>query len=223
MPLHKLREKNGRWTRERVSRWYAIVGVVIVGVLFFSFSPSSKHSSVSNVQAQEVVEHFQNGDCMREAGQLACSFTDKDTLRKWNETYPKKLEQELEGWKLKAGAPSAILKRVCRDEGFYDADCPRILYGMAKRESQFGTLMVGDGGRSIGWFHILDIHKNVTKACKMDLECSARFSLGRMIEYGFEQDRDRGIMAHNGTPGIPATVTYLNWVKTYMQDFDSLQ
>lgn len=212
------RDTQGRFAVSR--KKFAVIGLLLAGIFVYC-APMSANQGSKNIDPV-TAEHLTNGDCERIDNALHCNFSDKETLRKWAETYPEHLEKEINELKIKAGLPSAILRRVCREEGLTDDDCPRILYGMAMQESKFGKLMIGDSGRSEGYFHILDIHK-LSDSCKYDLECSARFSLKRMIRYGFESNRDVAVMAHNGTPGIPATLAYLSKVKTYMNGFDSLK
>lgn len=211
------RNKSGWWTRKKRPwlKYQVTVILSLAATLVYCPPEAWKYDQGTNSIDPEIVENFKNGNCKRVGHQIACDYTDKETAKKWAVA----MEKQAEEWKRKAGEPTAILKRVCREEGVLDADCPRVLYGMAMRESSFGTNMVGDGGRSLGWFQILDIHTKVTKACKYDLECSARFSLRRMIEHGFNTDRDYAIMAHNGKPHKPATLTYLADVKQKMKLF----
>lgn len=131
-----------------------------------------------------------------------------ETLYKWHEWETNQLKQDVSKWKTKAGEPTAILSHVCRQNGITAKDCPITLYAMAQHESYFGKAMSGDGGRSQGYFHILDIHK-LPKTCTHDLECSANFTLKRMIRYGYKTNPSVAIMAHNGTPGTPTTLRYL--------------
>lgn len=144
----------------------------------------------------------------------SCTFATQENLAKWK-VY---LESEIKRLEEETGKPTAILTKVCRKNGFTDSDCPKILYAMAVQESFFGKVMTGDSGRSHGYFHILDIHK-LPKSCSHDLECSADWSLKRMIRYGFKTNRDKAVMAHNGTPGTKTTLNYLAQVKKKMSLF----
>jgi len=57
---------------------------------------------------------------------------------------------------------------------------------MAIVESSFGKNMIGDKGKSFGYYQIqLKLHKDVTMKCAMDLECSARWTLKRMKKNGY--------------------------------------
>lgn len=198
---------------------YPIVAFSLVGIFFFTV-PSIWQGSV---EVDPVVAlSFNAKDCTHEGEGLYCNFTDKATLRKWIETYPVVLEERLKELEFEAGRPSAILRKVCRDEGFVGDFCPSTLFGMAMTESRFGKAMVGDSGRSEGYFHILDIHK-LTDDCKYDLECSASFSLRRMVRYGFKTNPDQAIRAHNGSPSNPLTLTYLLKVQNFAKGFSQLK
>ena len=134
--------------------------------------------------------------------------SDTQTLYKWHEWELEETRKELDKWKKKAGEPTAILSYVCRQNGITGKECPITLYAMAQHESYFGKAMSGDGGRSQGYFHILDIHK-LPKSCTHDLECSADFTLKRMIRLGYKTNPGVAVMLHNGTPNTPTTLKYL--------------
>ena len=216
------RDRKGKWVRKGVGKFKVAVCLAILSVFFYC-PPTSWSKDQGSIEIdQEVVGWFKDGTCKRveilegvRNHTVSCSFTDKNTLLEWNETYPEKLKREVEIWKEKAGEPTAILKRVCRNNGITDGDCPKILYAMAEHESFFGEVMSGDGGRSHGYFHIMDYHK-VPKSCSEDLECSADWSLKRMIVNGFKKNRDNAIRLHNGGLDNPVTFTYLRDVKQKM-------
>ncbi len=163
---------------------------------------------------QEVAGSFKSGQCKHVGISVACDFTDAATGKKWAQAMEKKVK-ELE---IEAGKPMSILGKVCRDKGFTDADCPKILAAMAQQESYFGKEMVGDGGQSHGWFHIMYYH-NVPKSCSEDLKCSAAWTLGRMVAKGFATNRDNAIRLHNGGLANPKTAAYLALVKSKMNLF----
>jgi hypothetical protein len=134
-------------------------------------------------------------------------LTDAETYAKWVEY----LDGKIEKLEMKVGDPKTILQYVCRTNGFPDGNCPRILFGMAQQESVFGKYMTGDGGKSEGWYHIMYYH-NVPDSCSHDLECSADWTLKRMMRFGFGESAEAtniAIMKHNGTPFTPATKAYL--------------
>lgn len=88
-------------------------------------------------------------------------------------------------WHVKPESPMEKLSSVCEGLKVTDPDCPKILKAMATQESYFGKVMVGDGGKSHGWFHIqTELHK-ISKACANDLVCSSTWTLKRMIRNGF--------------------------------------
>lgn len=141
--------------------------------------------------------------------------SDPQVLTDWMNWREAQVQSELDELRIRAGEPTAILNRVCRENGQLDSDCPRTLYAMAMQESYFGKAMVGDNGRSIGWFHIMD-YNNVPDTCALDLECSANWSLKRLIRFGYPAYRSIAIMAHNGTPNTKTTKNYLAAVNSKM-------
>ena len=132
-----------------------------------------------------------------------CDLTDTATKAKW------------EAWQK---SPMAILTQVCDEHGIHDGKCPTILAAMARVESIFGKAMVGDGGRSHGYFHIMDYH-NVPASCSESLPCSASWSLDRMIAKGYKTNWQNAVRLHNGSLNNPKTLAYLNTVKKYMKTF----
>ena len=186
----------------------------------FIFCPPAMYAvdQGSHEYDAETARLFETGACQPEGATIVCDLTDKATKKKWIES----LEKQVEELKIEAGKPTAILKKVCRDKGFTDADCPKILYAMADQESYFGKVMSGDGGRSHGYFHIMDYH-NVSKSCSEDLKCSATWTLNRLIAKGFATNRDNAIRLHNGSLANPVTLVYLESVKSKMSLFSQIQ
>ena len=133
---------------------------------------------------------------------------DIQTLNKWNEWQTANLKKQVQTWQERAGEPTAILINTCRQNGMNGLDCPKTLYAMAQQESYFGKAMSGDGGRSWGFFHVMDYH-GVPKSCSEDLACSSDWTLKRMIRLGFKTNPNVAIQKHNGTPNTPATNRYL--------------
>lgn len=162
----------------------------------------------------EVLKSFQTGQCKRNGSIIDCDYSDPSTVKKWANS----MEERIKQLEREAGKPMAILSKVCRDKGFDDADCPKILAAMAQHESLFGKQMVGDGGRSHGFFHIMDYHK-VPASCSENLKCSAVWTLNRMIAKGFASNRDNAIRLHNGSLKNPVTANYLVIVKSKMNLF----
>lgn len=217
------RDQYGKWKR-KINWTKVLFGTfcVVIGGLYFShvYAKTSSMASSSYHGKQAADSKNSSVDASEKNAGSNCSnigngvwnCTDKETLAKWEEY----LNQEIQDWKEKAGEPVAVLTRVCRDHGFIDKDCPKILYAMAMQESYFGKVMTGDGGKSHGYYHIM-YYNNVSNGCANDLQCSATWSLERMIRYGFGKNRDVAIMAHNGTPGTHTTLAYLNQVKNKMK------
>lgn len=94
------------------------------------------------------------------------------------------------------------LKKVCSNNGMDDEKnnevCWQTLWAMSYQESKLGWLPSGDGGRSKGWFHIQTKLHNVTEECAMDLNCSADWTLKRLITKGFPIYWTYSVQAHNG-------------------------
>lgn len=94
------------------------------------------------------------------------------------------------------------LKAVCSANGMNDQKnnevCWQTLWAMSYQESKLGWLMTGDQGRSKGWFHIQTKLHNVTEECAKDLNCSADWTLKRMITKGFPVYWTYSVQAHNG-------------------------
>lgn len=99
------------------------------------------------------------------------------------------------------------LKAVCKENGMADEKnnevCWQTLWAMSYQESKLGWLPTGDGGKSRGWFHIQTKLHNITDACALDLNCSANWTLKRMILKGFPIYWTYSVQAHNGF-GTPA-------------------
>ena len=94
------------------------------------------------------------------------------------------------------------LKAVCNANGMDDQKnnevCWQTLWAMSYQESKLGYLMTGDQGRSKGYFHIQTKLHNVTEECAKDLNCSADWTLKRMITKGFPVYWTYSVQAHNG-------------------------
>ena len=136
--------------------------------------------------------------CVRSGRSFDC--TDEDTRAKVYEAAKSGIR-----WHTKPETNEEKLEAVCQSKGINDNDCPRILKAMAMQESGFGKWMVGDSGKSHGFFHILNIHKDVSLKCALDISCSASWTLSRMIRNGYMQDKWKGVASHNSyTPSVGA-------------------
>lgn len=138
------------------------------------------------------------GCTRRGAGAFDC--TDATTRAKVYEAAKKGIK-----WYTKPETNEEKLEAVCQSKGISDTDCPRILKAMSMQESGFGKWMVGDNSRSHGWFHILNIHKDVSLKCALDISCSASWTLSRMIRNGYAQNKWHAVGTHNSyTPSVGA-------------------
>ena len=96
------------------------------------------------------------------------------------------------------------LLEVCQaNEVITDAQkCAKHLLGMVMTESNAKATAVGDHGYARGWFQI-NSHYNpeVTKECAEDLECSANWTLNRLLKKGYGKSAgwsEWAIWCHNG-------------------------
>lgn len=114
----------------------------------------------------------------------------------------KKAEVKKEKPELTDDEITKTLKKVCSTNGMHDKEnnevCWQTLWAMSYQESKLGWLPNGDGGKSKGWFHIQTKLHNVTEACAMDLNCSADWTLKRLISKGFPIYWTYSVQAHNG-------------------------
>lgn len=114
----------------------------------------------------------------------------------------KKAEVKKEKPELTDDEITKTLKKVCKENGMADEKnnevCWQTLWAMSYQESKLGWLPSGDGGRSKGWFHIQTKLHGVTEECAMDLNCSADWTLKRLISKGFPIYWTYSVQAHNG-------------------------
>jgi len=230
-----LRDQNGKYiagiTRSKLFVISLVLVTIIVGTLYSVLNaPKLNVPSQTDILNQAIekahwaptgtqetvdgnvlYDNF-NGDpneASKDVGSNPQALTD------WMNWREEQVQEELDELRERAGDPTAILTHVCHENDQLGEDCPRTLYAMAMQESYFGKAMAGDGGRSIGWFHIMDYNK-VSDSCALDLECSANWSLKRLIHFGYPTYRSIAIMAHNGTPNTTNTKNYLAAVNSKM-------
>lgn len=114
----------------------------------------------------------------------------------------KKAEVKKEKPELSDDEITKTLKKICKENGMADEEnnevCWQTLWAMSYQESKLGWLPSGDGGRSKGWFHIQTKLHGVTEECAMDLNCSADWTLKRLISKGFPIYWTYSVQAHNG-------------------------
>lgn len=115
-----------------------------------------------------------------------------------------------------------LAKKICGEQKQDAIECPRYLLAVATVESIFGQRMIGDGGKSQGWFHINDIHNaKVSLECKMDFYCAGSWSLKRMIGNGYGNPKTRlwAVASHNSvTPHVNAR--YQDMVKAALKKIE---
>lgn len=216
-----VRNKKGQWARK--TRWdfvtFGIITILLGGAYInhTHFRRSAEAKTVADLGQLQGYANVELGEehCVK-TPDGSCSFATKEMRDKWNEYR----SQELEKWEgyVEGGPkeqPTEILKRVCKSNGFTDSDCPKILFAMALQESGMGKWMVGDNGKSHGFYHIMSYH-NVSKSCSEDLSCSSEWTLKRMIRLGFNKSRENAIRLHNGSLKNPVTFAYLQAVKKKM-------
>lgn len=234
--MNQSRDKTGRFNKRPDPIACLIVTAAIITTIYFLFfkatpaqsvpTPCTQDCTVSvDEAARMIVEQMGKAEWQIEWENIKSSpdtevhhLTDPETYAKWVEY----LDSKIEKLELKVGEPKTILRYVCRKNGFPTDDCARVLYGMAWQESVFGKRMVGDGGKSEGWYHIMYYH-NVPDSCSRDLECSADWTLKRMMRFGFGESPEAtkvAIMKHNGTPYIAATIAYYDAVTSKSKLWD---
>lgn len=91
-----------------------------------------------------------------------------------------------------------IADRICKEAGITDLPCWQDLKAMRIKESYDGKAMVGDGGRSRGWYHIQTKMHNVTIECALDFECSTDWTVKNLIAHNYTTNRVYAISKHNG-------------------------
>ena len=108
-------------------------------------------------------------------------------------------------------------EQACKSVGMGDA-CIKDLMGIAYTETRsFNYKAMGDGSKSYGAFQIhRGYHPEVTIEQATDPYWAAKWTIKRMIAYGYPKNRSVAIMKHNGTPNTPATLGYLSIVNKYI-------
>jgi len=109
----------------------------------------------------------------------------------------------------------AIFKKVGRETGVNW----RILYGLCKKESYLGKDMVGDNGKSIGWFQIhRGFHPDVSHETCMDLERSSRYAANFLIKLGYFKNKFNALRRYNGSLKNPVTARRARKVLYYAKE-----
>jgi hypothetical protein len=211
--IHLKRDKYGKWER-KTNKAAVTLGIIAIGILGAYgyrevYAGSSifyaSRNNVSITSGERVQDIDATSGCLRSGeGTYDCtSYQEIGPLLKDGVTW------------YDARSPLQVLNDVCTSKGITSDDCSKTLYGMAVIESRMGKEMTGDNGNSHGWFHIMGYNK-VSSKCMNDLECSASWSLDRMIRLGYKTDPDYAVRRHNGSASNPMTLAYLNKVKAAM-------
>ena len=95
-------------------------------------------------------------------------------------------------------ANDEIADKICKKAGIADLPCWQDLKAMRQKESYDGKAMVGDGGRSRGWYHIQTKMHNVTVECALDFECSTEWTVKNLLAHDYLTNRAYAISRHNG-------------------------
>jgi len=93
------------------------------------------------------------------------------------------------------------LLEVCEaNEDILDAEkCAKHLLGIVMTESDARATAIGDKGYARGWFQINRYYNpDVDTACAEDLECSATWTLKRLVSKGYLKHPNWAIWCHNG-------------------------
>lgn len=93
------------------------------------------------------------------------------------------------------------LMEICEaNEAITDVQkCAKHLLGMVMTESEAKATAIGDKGYARGWFQINRYYNpDVLTDCAEDLECSAEWTLERLIKKGYLKHPNWAIWCHNG-------------------------
>jgi hypothetical protein len=112
----------------------------------------------------------------------------------------------------------AIAKKSCGARKFGEY-CINDLLALAYAESRLNCQKIGDRGMSFGCYQIhLGYHPNISKEQARDLNFAINWTLNRMVSKGYPKYRSASLMAHNGTPNSPRTLSYLSLINSYRRN-----
>jgi len=115
----------------------------------------------------------------------------------------------------------AIAKKSCA-AGKFREYCTKDLLAVAYAESRFNCQKIGDRGMSFGCYQIhLGYHPNISKEQARDLNFAINWTLNRMVSNGYPKYRSVSLMAHNGTPNAPKTLSYLSLINSYRKKYQA--
>lgn len=118
-------------------------------------------------------------------------------------TLAKKITSEQEIVNIPEDENNKIAESICLSAGISDLPCWQDLKAMREKESYNGKAMVGDNGRSRGWYHIQTKMHRISVECAMDFRCSTEWTVKNLINNGYKTNRVYAISRHNGS-GIMA-------------------
>jgi len=168
---------------------------------------AKKSMKMTNKQVQKTLQDLKNGLSMTLAIILLThSALPLQALAKVQDGLEVAAEaaESAEPASVQAELPQTLqekLLEICEaNESIVDAQkCAKHLLGMVMTESEAKATAVGDHGYARGWFQINSYYNpEVDKACAEDLECSANWTLNRLLKKGYLKYSNWAIWCHNG-------------------------
>lgn len=99
--------------------------------------------------------------------------------------------------------------------------CINDLLAIAWKETRYRCGDKGDGGNSHGCYQIYRIaNQNVTVEQAENIVFSTRWTLNRMIRFGYPKYRTYAIRKHNGSANNPVTLRYFQSIDKYSKNLD---
>lgn len=95
--------------------------------------------------------------------------------------------------------------------------CRNDLKAMRGIESQGGQQMIGDDGKSIGWYQIQTKLHEITQECALDYSCSTEWTVKNLLKNGYNTNRKLALTKHNG---VVKGSTYASRVITLSNKFN---
>ena len=107
--------------------------------------------------------------------------------------------------------------KICNEYGLGD-NCRLDLEGIVYAETiVFDCNANGDFGASHGCYQIhLGYHPEITQEQARSVKFATKWTLDRLLHYGYPKYRSYAIRRHNGSANNPKTLTYLNKVNNYI-------
>lgn len=184
--------------------------VLITAIAYLSLQFRGLLSDISPIESVQVPRGI-NSQLSQESVKEVANLKTSEVSEAYYKFEPKTkyIENELQVFQ-------AVIE-ACNHHGLDNDQCRNDLMGMVYAETRTFENKLGDNSLSRG---ILQIHKgyhpDITKEQAEDIYFASKWTLARMINYGYKTDRERAIMKHNGTPYTKATLNYLNTVNYYI-------